>query len=43
MTFYKNDIFGKIDFESGMEENETKSQAKQKPTQVENQSGDTPF
>ena len=39
----KNDIFGKVDFESGIEETETKPQAKPKPVQVENQSGNTPF
>ena len=42
-TVSNSDIFGKVDFESGIEETETKPQAKPKPVQVENQSGDTPF
>tara|TARA_B100002019_G_C21216494_1_gene572327 strand:- start:247 stop:1113 length:867 start_codon:yes stop_codon:yes gene_type:complete len=42
-TVSKSDIFGKVDFESGIEETETKPQEKPKPVQVENQSGDTPF
>ena len=42
-TVSNSDIFGKVDFESGIEETETKPQEKPKPVQVENQSGDTPF